>query len=267
MKVGAFIIGAQKAGTTSLFNHLALHSNLLTAKVKELNYFSSDKNFEKGTFWYHRQFGPNWIKSLLQSNATYLDATPEYLYYPQVARRIKEYNPKARFIVLLRNPIDRAFSAWNMFKNLHEIGLDETEKYIRFYDQEVYSALYRLLSTPEFPSFIESIESELKSQSIEPSFLKRGLYARQLKPYFELFSKESIMVIEENEFRENTRFVLDRCTDHLKLPKANWPNNFNEFHSRTYLDKLSDEERRLLVDYYKEPNKELFSLLGKNYFW
>jgi hypothetical protein len=87
----SLIIGAQKAATSSLYSYLIQHPNIVPAKIKEVNFFNLDSNYNKGSDWYTEQF----IKYLnpFKKHIT-LEATPEYLYIPYVPERIYRFNPK-----------------------------------------------------------------------------------------------------------------------------------------------------------------------------
>src|SRR5579863_6754349 len=108
------IIGTQKGGTTSLYNYLIDHPNISSIFKKEPHFF--DFNFYKGVSWYRAHF-PSLLEKYYSERVhgqKFItgEASPYYLYHPLVPQRIKETMPTAytKFIVLLRNPIDRAYS-------------------------------------------------------------------------------------------------------------------------------------------------------------
>jgi len=103
------IVGAQKSGTTSLFSYLEERRGFVGSKPKEVHYFDREDNFLKGEGWYHSHF----IKRSGQKGLIF-EASPEYLSRSKVPPRLKAYNPDLKIIILLREPISRAYSAWNM---------------------------------------------------------------------------------------------------------------------------------------------------------
>lgn len=104
------IIGAQKSGTTSLFNYINENANnFIPPKSKELYFFS--ERYSKGMPWYRAHF-PFKIKESYLTG----EATPDYLYYHKSAKRVYENYPNIKFIILLRNPVDRAYSQYNFSK-------------------------------------------------------------------------------------------------------------------------------------------------------
>ena len=115
MKVDFFIVGAPKAGTTSLYHYLNQHPAIEMSRIKEPNFFSSKSLKESGTYYrsiivdnqedYHSLF------NLGNEGVLFGDASVSYLFYNDVANKIKNYNHLAKIIIVLRNPIERAFSS------------------------------------------------------------------------------------------------------------------------------------------------------------
>lgn len=105
-------IGVQKAGTTSIFAYLNQHPQIRMGQKKELHYFDDEDHFAQKPDYslYEQQF----VRDPERANLLYVEVTPIYLYWSPALRRIWEYNPNMKCIVLLRNPITRAYSHWNM---------------------------------------------------------------------------------------------------------------------------------------------------------
>ena len=104
-----FIIGAKKCGTTFLYHLLGQHPHVEAAKKKEIHYF--DHHFSKGNDWYRSHFPPPTWKEGRRSITG--ESSPYYLFHPHAARRMAGVVPRARLIVLLRNPVDRAYSHYH----------------------------------------------------------------------------------------------------------------------------------------------------------
>ncbi len=101
------IIGAMKAGTTTLYDHLAGHPDVGMSREKETDFFVAEKNWSRGLDWYHSQFKPGF--------ACYGEASPNYTKAPTfdgVAGRIKAHVPDCRFIFICRDPVERAVSQY-----------------------------------------------------------------------------------------------------------------------------------------------------------
>ncbi|MGZ8918140.1 MAG: sulfotransferase family protein [Methylobacter sp.] len=104
------IIGAQKAGTTALYEYLSRHPQIQPTKVKELHYFNCEARYKNGIEFYRSFFQLDTESKLL------FDASPGYLNNANAPKRIYAHNPNVKIIILLRDPVERAYSAWNMYK-------------------------------------------------------------------------------------------------------------------------------------------------------
>src|SRR5258708_21787754 len=110
-KVGFIVAGAQKAGTSALDAYLREHPELCLPRQKEVHFFDTNRFFavEPVDYTrYHSYFNPRPSHRLLG------EVTPAYLYWPTAAERIARYNPAMKLIMVLRNPVTRAFSQCNM---------------------------------------------------------------------------------------------------------------------------------------------------------
>ena len=115
------IIGVQRGGTTSLYKYLTKHPKIIPAIKKEIHFF--DNNFHKGISWYQSQFKQNRLLMLLYKKKKFYDsitgeATPYYIYHPYGVERISKLIPNVKLIILLRNPVERAYSHYQ-----HELRL------------------------------------------------------------------------------------------------------------------------------------------------
>ncbi|MDB5452295.1 MAG: sulfotransferase, partial [Caulobacteraceae bacterium] len=107
--VNFIIAGAQKGGTTALFDYLTEEPDIALSRVKETHFFDDDsRDWEKPDYGdYHAQFDPG-------GRAACGEATPIYIYWPNCLERIAAYNPAMRLILVLRDPVERAWSHWRM---------------------------------------------------------------------------------------------------------------------------------------------------------
>ncbi|PYL59608.1 MAG: sulfotransferase, partial [Verrucomicrobia bacterium] len=104
------LAGAQKSGTTALHYFLSKHPNITMGDQQEMHFFDNDALFISGVDYekLHEHYLP------LAPSTIAGDCTPSYIYYEPVAERIWKYNPKIKLLIILRNPVDRAFAHWNM---------------------------------------------------------------------------------------------------------------------------------------------------------
>ena len=221
-KVGLFILGAQKCGTTSLHFYLNQHPQLLGSQPKETDFFSFDGLYENGNKWYHKCFDlslkPNWFLKF--------DSSTEYLYIPYCAERIKKYNPNSKFIIITRDPIKRAISAYKMYRALSE-GKLWSKGYlnkINMHNSILKNKMIELLNRKPFPEFAKLIEEEniLLTQNnndfiYEPSLIARGNYEYQKKRFLLHFPKENIFEIDFERYTENTIEVLNEILKFLNI--------------------------------------------------
>ena len=110
-RVSFVVAGAQKGGTWALHTYLREHPELCLPREKELHFFDADRFFAAEPVDYapyHALFDPRPPQRLLG------EVTPAYMYWPAAGERMARYNPAMRIIMVLRNPITRAFSHWNM---------------------------------------------------------------------------------------------------------------------------------------------------------
>ena len=187
MAVNFFIVGAAKSGTTSIANYLNQHPDVFIPSVKEPKYFTVKDNI-----FPHNGPGDNIIdelvvRDLAEYNALYLgkddvtcgDASVDYLFYKNAAKRIVNYNENSKIIIILRNPVDRAYSAY-----LH---------------------LFR--DGRETLSFEEALSVEEKRFGRNWEFFWRyfecGLYSSQVKRYLDLFPLHNIKIILFDDFVSN----------------------------------------------------------------
>ena len=107
------VIGAAKSGTTSLYEMICRHPRVLPAARKEINYFDDPRMHERGALWYRRHFPTALEKRLPRAKLTG-EATPSYFPHPAAPARAARAVPRAKLILALRNPVDRAYSHYNM---------------------------------------------------------------------------------------------------------------------------------------------------------
>src|ERR671912_401234 len=186
-----FIVGAQKAGTTSLYQYLNQHPQVYMSPIKEPFFFDHEMDSKgevvRREFEGHRQ--PPRFTNIEEYSTLFEgvrgekaigEATPLYIYAPGTAERIERYAPGAKSIALLRNPADRAYSAFLYavrmgVEPLTDFAQALREEPLRVRDGWHYVFHYR----------------------------SRGLYYRQLKSYYEVFGRERLGVWLYEDLRED----------------------------------------------------------------
>lgn len=264
---GFIIIGAQKAGTTYLFNLLSNHPNLHPAAEKEIRFFSQNVAFERGGEWYKGFFPAS--ESLRPGDLAF-EASPDYLYSPEAAARIAGLYPTVKLIVTLRNPTERAYSAWNMYRLAHDRPVLPLFPASRF-DQRVRDRLHELLHGNSFPSFEESIRKDLTRKCediLETDFVEVGFYDEQIARYLEHFDREQILVVTREAMRLDPISVASRITDFLGVPPFNWVGEAVESSNvADYRSPMSVEVEAILNEVYRSHNAKLARLIGFDPGW
>jgi hypothetical protein len=241
------IIGAQKAGTTSLYNCLKQHPSVLPASKKEIHYFS--RFYHKGLPWYLEHF-PLREDTLLSG-----EASPFYLLHPQSARRIADTYPEIKIILILRDPVERAISHYHQqYRRGHE-PLPMLEAFQSESDR-IRETWKKLLKNQKV--------SAIKVQKF--SYLKRGEYLEQLQRYESCFAREQIHLMESRTFFFHPRHALSRLFHFLGIdpnfmPADLWPRKPGNYES------IDPEVLDFLRSYYRPFNQALFQHIGEEFDW
>jgi Sulfotransferase domain len=240
------IIGAQKCGTTSLYNYLIQHPLVAPAAQKEVHFFNL--NFERGIDWYQSQF-PN-IPS--ETNIITGEASPYYIFHPLVPQRIHDLYPQVKLIALLRNPIHRTISHY-----YHELRLG----------YETASLEVALKEEPNrLKGEVEKIVSEGNYYSFNHqhyTYLSRSIYAEQLKTWLDMFPREQLLILPSEEFFRSPAKTLNQVCDFLKIPPYEL-SQYTPYNIGDYPD-IDPEIYKQLQTYFAPHNHRLEELLGKNF--
>lgn len=244
------IIGAQKAGTTALYFMLKGHSLIAGANTKEIHYFDNDGWYSpRKLYEYHAEYP---LPFEAKKNSLFFEATPSYLYHPLVAKRLYDYNPDIKLIIVLRDPAYRALSAWNMYHHHFKSG---PQKYL--HDER---------------SFSEAITDDLKKietdnyYSTHKGYIKRGLYYEQIEEYLKYFDSGQILVVDYNELKYQVSEPVKKICSFLKIPSENlYVEVLNKSKDQSKNAYQSEIER--LKEFYLPHNKKLYDLLKKDFSW
>jgi hypothetical protein len=265
------IIGAQKSGTSSLHVYLSHHPNIKPATEKEIHFFDKDDAFNKGLSWYHSHFP---LPYELNRNEITFEATPSYLYRLSVANRIYNYDPKIKLIALLRNPVDRAYSQWNMYRTLLKERPHFLFRVSRNSNAEVRQWVDKILADDSYPSFDEAVLEELDmvfagDPNPEPSYIRRGLYYEHLKRFLNLFERDQLLVLDSALLKNKPSKVLNKIIRFLGVSPYAWNSDKLSvtYNKRTYQQNMSESTRTTLREFYEPYNKNLYELLGIDFDW
>ena len=237
MKIDFIICGTQKGGTSALDSYLRDHSEICMANTKEVHFFDNEYIFRENIpdySYYHSAFSPK------PSHKLAGEATPIYMYWHDAPRRMWKYNPDMKLIVLLRNPIERAYSHWNMEHSRNADAL----------------------------SFGEAIQNEsercreaLPYQHRVYSYIDRGFYLEQLRRLWEYFPKEQVLVLRNEDLKYMPDDTLQKVcrflgVDMLQNIKA------KDVHSRPYFSPISDGDKEYLRFIFEYEIRGIERILG-----
>lgn len=205
-QVDFFILGAQKAGTSSLHELLASHPDIALPRQKETHFFSHDQKFDKGLDWYFAQFAPQ------SGTCVRGEVDPEYLFHERAIVRIKKFFGDAKVLVVLRSPLDRSYSQYQM-------SVRRGYETLSFYDA-IAQEKNRLAAGEMFE--IDNF-----------SYISRSMYSDQISQVLHNFPRENVMFIKfddlsgENfihiKFQEILMFIGVTNFEHQinSVPRAN----------------------------------------------
>lgn len=268
-KIDFFIIGAQKSGTTALYGYLNRHPDCIGTTRKEsllftkANYKDPTTTEIQASFSGKKVFKSNW-KQL------FFEATPGNVYYEECPERLWRHNPEARLIFLVREPVSRAFSEYNM-----HCLLAEKKVTIREDPEQEYLDCLRNPDKYPFSWFVEEelrkIEetgSYLPSEFNYPDFIRRGLYSDQLERYYRYFSPEQILILEATELKKQKRETLHRIEDFLNISHFSWKEDeLKNTHMGVYTQQIPVECKQRLTLFFNSWNNKFFDMIGHRMDW
>ena len=285
-------IGAAKSATTTFFDILKKHEDIFVPKFKEPHFFNIDENYLKGLDWYKKTYFKD-----INNESIIIDFTPTYLYYKLCAERIFDsLGPNVKFVIILRNPVDRAYSHYNHSKrDGHEVSSFEdaikleNERIEKFRDKndflselrcsyisqglyfEMISAYLKYFDLNNF--FIINFESEVV-QNLDQTLLKLSKFLKldlsnldyeihsnkSGKPKYKLLQN---IITNNNLFRKILKMIVPQKQRQIIRNKIK---NFNK-EDFVYLQ-LSEEKRRQLFEkYFRKDIMKLEGLIGKKMNW
>jgi Sulfotransferase domain len=239
------ILGAQKAGTTALYAYLRRHPDVTGPTWKEVSFF--DRHYARGEPWYRGNFP-------VRRRAAVGEASPSYVFHPLAPQRVAELVPSARLVVLLRNPVDRAYSHYQ-----HEVALGREP--LKFEDalaaegERLEGEVERMLTDPRYFS----------RAWWNHTYRSRGVYAEQLERWFAVFPQEQLLVLTADELAGDTDSAYRRVLEHVGVSPRSLP-EYPRVFEREY-GAMQPETRNRLAESFAGPNRRLYELLGRDLGW
>jgi hypothetical protein len=246
------IIGAQKAGTSSLYTYLARHPAIGPSHKKEIQYFSY--RYGRPELWYRAHFPTRRALARMPGGGITGEASPYYLFHPHAPRRVADTLPQAKIIALLRDPVARAYSNYNHHVRLGWEPLS-FEDAIAAEPERLAGERERMLADPAYYSHNFRIFS----------YLARGLYLEQLEAWAAHFPRDRMLVLQaEQLFTEPERTYLE-VLDFLGLERWS-PGDFEAQNIGAYKG-LAPATAERLKAFYAPHNSALYGWLGRDLGW
>lgn len=255
------IIGAKRGGTTSLFNYLRMHPGVLgifpqPRATKSTDYFFGGG--PKGDRWYSSHFHTKHFLDRTEADLGFRpvtgEASPYYVWDPRIAGLAKRFNPDVKAIMLVRDPVERAFSHW---QERRQNGVEPLEYAAALAAEEQRTAgeLEKMLADPTYHSDAHDWYT----------YRARGVYLPQLENWLSVFPKEQLLVLRSEDMYTDVQGVFDRACDFLGLPQFALPTT-KTFNASRRPD-MPDEPAQELAEFYAPHNKELEAFLGRDLQW
>jgi len=250
------IVGAQRCGTTSMYKTLCQHPGVLPAVLhKGVHYF--DTNFQRGRGWYLAHFPTTADLNRHEYGgqpAITGESSPYYMFHPHGAARIAATLPSVRVLVMVRDPIERAYSAHTheSARGFEDLPFDEA---IEQEEERTGAEYERMVADPEYSSF------EVQHHS----YIARGRYARQLRSLSKELGRDRVHVVDSGRFFSQPEQEMPAVLEFLGLPPFE---TFTfERHNARPRTSLSGQLRARLEAEFGVEDESLIDWLGRQPSW
>jgi hypothetical protein len=251
------IVGAQRCGTTSLSRALGGHPAVFSAVLHEEVHFF-DVSYRRGLAWYRSHFPliSAARRAARGSGATPVsfESSPYYMFHPLAAERIAKDLPGVRLLVLLRDPVERAYSG-HAHEVAHGFETEPFEAALRLEPARLDGQAERICLEPDYFSFSHQ----------HHSYVARGQYVEQLERLERHFGRDRLHVVDSGDFFANPEAVYDGVLAFLGLPHRGSP-AFRRRNARPR-SPMPDTVRTALEDHYRPYDEQLAKWLGHEPSW
>ncbi len=232
-RIGFVVGGVQKGGTSALDTYLRDHSQVCMASRKEVHFFDNELVQKLPSrlryAYYHSFFYP------CGSDGLRGESTPIYIWWPNSLERIKKYNPKIKLIFVLRDPVSRAYSHWNMERQ-------------RGLEKDSFSTCIRR-------------EDAVGDCSRVSSYVSRGFYFEQVKRVRKIFPEDQVLFLRHEDLLGAPSSTLNKITEFLGVSSLSVVEE-KRVHSRQYESPLNDDDEVFLRNLFLRDVERLECELG-----
>lgn len=251
MKPAFVMVGASRSGTTSLFRALSAHPQVLRPAVnKGVRYF--DLNYGRPRSWYYGHFPV--ARPSPQPKRVTFEASGYYLFHPFAVERLARELPDVRIVVMLRNPVHRAFSSWK-HESSRGYEWETFERSLELEEDRLAGEVSRMAADVTYESFCHRHQAHRS----------RGQYAEQMERVFANFPREQVHVVISERFFHDPVTEYARLLRFLELDKC-IPESFRQHNAEPSSPMLQGAQRELEA-HYRQHNRDLEDLLHDRLDW
>jgi hypothetical protein len=262
------IVGGQRCGTSSLYYYLTEQHGITSAATKEVHFF--DDFYTRGIDWYRAQFPTKayqyYIENVRKRRFITGEASPYYIFHPHAPGRISASLPHVKLILLLRNPIDRAYSQhWLEVKGKYETL--SFEDAIKSEPERIAGEREKMLSDEQYHSF----------KHRRYTYLTRGIYIDQIQYWMNYFPREQFLFLKTEDIYTNPASVVKQTLEFLGIPSGEIDTNREYkkykvpsktgYKTKDSAPKMDPNTRYQLAEYFKPHNARLYEFLGRDLGW
>ncbi|MDJ0556593.1 MAG: tetratricopeptide repeat protein [Microcoleaceae cyanobacterium MO_207.B10] len=239
------VIGVKKGGTTSIYNYLTQHPQIIPAIKKEIDFWSF--YFYRGLDWYRAHF------PLIPDSEKFLtgEASPSYFDSPNTPARLFHFFPKIKLILLLRNPVDRAISNY-----YHEVRSNPESMSV---EEVISSKLEKLIKVSS------SLVQQQDYWSYQGDYIASSLYLDWLQKWLTVFRREQLLILKSEDFYNCPASTMKQVFDFLDLPNYQI-RDYPKLNAGSYAS-ISESIRQKLSEYFQPHNQRLEEYLGMKFNW
>lgn len=243
--------GAPKCGTSTLYDTLCTHPQVRRGYRKEPTNFIH----YPGSRLRCRMNYPLWVPQLFVGNFICGDASVEYFTHPQAAECVAEILPGAKLIFLFRDPVDRAWSDYQMFVKAGT----ETQPF-----RDVVMRSIDWLSSPDLKPLIESAAQNAFSPI---RYVLNGLYEQHLQHWLKWYSREQSLILISEDYFQQSEATMEKVLEFLQLNPFRFSEEKNISRLGGYSDTMDDDTRQSLHQFFAPHNVQLSQFLGRSLPW
>ena len=254
------IIGVGRAGTTALYSYLIQHPSIVAAStdnnesVADLHFF--EYMISNNIQWYKSHFPILFSKSKNQKNSFITgEYTSTYIYHPDVPKRIFNLLPKIKLIVILRNPIDKAYSTYQQQFRFGE--------YTTSFEDTINAEFRRINLNKDFPE-LNSNNYDFEN-FVAQNIIRHSIYADYLETWLKIFDRKQILILNSEDLKNSTKETLHRVFHFLIVSNYDIANT-SQVNVGKYppINKIT---RKKLIKFFKPHNQRLNKLLDTEFDW